>query len=226
MNKLNKNVVIISGVAGSGKGSVWSVLRNYPDKFGISISYTTRPPREGETDGVEYNFISEQEFDQAVKNNEFLEWEEVHFDKYGTKKADLDAIIAKGLIPVLELDVKGMEHIKKMYDNIISIFITTPTMEDAMERLKKRGTETEATLKKRISRYKMEMAYAKNYDYIIVNGDLERAQKELLNILNNTVLTTKSELKSLYAYGAKKAKKSGITAKNLNKNISECRKLI
>ena len=184
MKNLKDKIIIISGVAGSGKGSVWSVLRNYPDKFGISISYTTRSKREGETDGVDYHFISEQEFDQAFKNNEFLEWENVHFDKYGTKKADFDEIISGGRIPVLELDVKGTVEVKKIYPNNLCIFITTPIMEDAMERLKKRGTETAETLNKRISRYKMEVAYAKDYDYIIVNDDLKRAQQELLAIIN------------------------------------------
>lgn len=184
MNKSKSKIIVISGVAGSGKGSVWSVLKNYPDKFGISISYTSRKPREGEANSVDYNFISEQEFDKAVKEGEFLEWENVHFDKYGTNKADFEQILASGKIAVLELDVKGMENIADKYKNITSIFITTPTMEDAMKRLKKRGTEDERTLEKRISRYKMEMTYAKNYDHIIVNDDLKRAQEELLEILS------------------------------------------
>jgi len=182
--KLEKPIIIISGVAGSGKGSVWSILKKYPDKFGISISYITRVPREDEADGLDYNFISEKEFNEAVKNGEFLEWEQVHFDKYGTKKKDFDQIIAGGKIAVLELDVKGMAHIKKKYDNIISFFITTPTMDDAMKRLKLRRTEDAKSLKKRISRYKMEMSYAKNYDHIIVNDSLERAQKEILDYLD------------------------------------------
>lgn len=184
VSKNPKPILIISGVAGSGKGSVCGILKKYPDKYGFSISYTTRAAREGEVNGVDYHFISEKEFDQAVKNNQFLEWEQVHFDKYGTKKLDFDNIIASDKIPILEVDVNGMGNIKKKYENIISIFITAPTMEDAMDRLKNRGTENAKSLKKRISRYKMEMSCAKNYSHIIVNDDLGRAQQELLDIVN------------------------------------------
>ena len=184
LEKFNNKIIIISGVAGSGKGSVWSVLRKYPEKFCISISYTSRKPREGEINGFDYNFISEKEFDQAVKNNEFLEWEQVHLDKYGTKKFDFEQIIASDKIPILELDVNGEKQILKKYDNIISIFITTPSTEEAMERLKLRGSEDRKSYEKRVSRYKMEMECAKNYDHIIVNDNLDRAQKELLTILS------------------------------------------
>jgi len=183
MDKLQNKIIIISGVAGSGKGSVWSILKKYPEKYCYSVSYTSRKKRKGEIEGIDYHFINEKEFDQAVKNNEFLEWEQVHFDKYGTKADDFNKIISSGKIPVLILDVKGMLSIKKKYDHVISIFIVAPTIEEAMSRLKKRGSETEETLKKRISRYKMEMAYAKDYDYVIVNDNLERAQKELLSII-------------------------------------------
>lgn len=184
MDKTSNKIIIISGVAGSGKDSVFSILKKYPDKFCYSVSYTSRGQREGEVEGIDYHFISEKEFDRAVKNNEFLEWEQVHFDKYGTKEQDFEKIISGGKTPVLILDVKGMSSFKKKYDHIISIFIVAPTIEDAMKRLKKRGSETEKTLKKRISRYKMEMACAKNYDHIIVNNNLERAQRELLEIIN------------------------------------------
>lgn len=181
-------IIIISGVAGSGKGSVWRILRDYPDKFGISVSHTSRALRKGDVVDEDYHFISEQEFDKAVENNEFLEWEQVHFDKYGTKKADFEAIIAKGLIPVMELDVNGTKKIKKLYPNNLCIFVTTPTIEDAMKRLKKRGSEDKKALEKRIYRYKMEMACAKNYDHIIVNDNLEHAQQELLTILRDSCL--------------------------------------
>ena len=183
---ISKNkIIIISGVAGSGKDSVFSVLKKYPKKYCYSVSYTSRKPREGEVNGADYQFISQREFDIAIEKNQFLEWEQVHFDKYGTKKYDFEKIISSGKIPVLILDVKGMMSFKKKYDNVISIFIVAPTIEEAMRRLKKRNTETEKTLKKRISRYKMEMSCAKDYDYIIVNDDLERTQKELLSVIEN-----------------------------------------
>jgi len=185
MKITNKKIIVISGVAGSGKDSVFSILKKYPKKYCYSVSYTSRKPRVGEVNGVDYNFVSQREFDIAIEKNQFLEWEQVHFDKYGTKKYDFEKIISSGKIPVLILDVKGMMSFKKKYDNVISIFIVAPTIEEAMRRLKKRNTETEKTLKKRISRYKMEMSCAKDYDYIIVNDDLERTQKELLSVIEN-----------------------------------------
>lgn len=188
MKKINKKTIIaISGVAGSGKGSVWKVLRNYPEKFAISTSYTTREPREGEVEGGEYHFISDQEFDLAVKNNEFLEWEQVHLDRYGTKRKDFEKLIYSGKNPVLEIDVKGVKNIRKRYNNIFTVFITAPSLKVAVSRLKKRGTENEKSLNKRISRYNLEMKYAKDYDSIIVNDDLERARKELIEILKMNI---------------------------------------
>lgn len=184
---MNKKIIAISGVAGSGKGSVWRVLKNYPDKFGISVSYTTRKRREGETDGREYHFVSDEEFDFAVKSDEFLEWEQVHLDRYGTKKDDFERIMASSKTPVLEIDVKGVKDIKKRFDNVLTIFITAPSLEVAMERLKKRGTEDKKSFEKRIARYHSEMEYAKNYDHIIINDNLERAQKELLGIINKKI---------------------------------------
>lgn len=174
---LNKKIIAISGVAGSGKGSVWGILKNYPEKFAISVSYTTREPREGEINGREYHFVSDQEFDLAVKNGEFLEWEQVHLDKYGTKKKDFENLISSGKTPVLEIDVKGVKNIRGKFDNVFSVFIIAPSLEVAMERLRKRGTEDQKSFKKRITRYNFEIKYAKDYDCIIVNDNLNRAQK-------------------------------------------------
>lgn len=182
---MDQIIIAISGVAGSGKGSVWKILKKYPEKFAFSVSYTTRELREGEVEGREYHFISDEEFDLAVKNGQFLEWEQVHLDKYGTKKKDFEALIKSGKIPVLEIDVLGVKNIKEKFGNVFSIFITTPSLEAAMKRLKKRGTEDQKSFNKRITRYHFETKRAKEYDHTIINDNLERARKELLRIVNN-----------------------------------------
>lgn len=184
MKKYNDNIILaILGVAGAGKGSVSSILRKYPETFGFSVSYVNRAPRPDETPGVEYNFVSDAEFDEKVKKGEFLEWEHVHDNKYGTGKADFDGLLESGKIPVLEVDVKGLKNLKKKYNNIVSFFIIPPSVEIAMERLKKRRTETEEQIALRVSRYQMEMEEGKKCDHIIINDDLARAQNELLNII-------------------------------------------
>jgi guanylate kinase len=184
MNRNNKQIIAVSGVAGSGKGSVWGILKEYPEKFCFSVSYTSRAKREGEVDDREYRFITGAEFDKAIDGGEFLEWENVHLDKYGTKKKDFEELLSSGKIVMIEIDVKGAKNLLNKFENVLTIFITTPNLESAMERLEKRGTENKKSLEKRISRYNFEMEFAKEYDYIIVNDDLGRAQKELLEIVN------------------------------------------
>lgn len=175
--------IIISGVAGSGKSSVVAKLKEYEDKFAFSVSYTTRKPRPGESDGVDYHFISAEEFDNGVRNNEFLEWEGVHTDKYGTKRADFEQIMHDGKNPVMTIDVKGAENIKKIYKNALLIFITPPTLEEALRRLQTRGAETTEEIAVRVSRYNLEMSYKDKYDYIIVNDVLAEAKSKMLSII-------------------------------------------
>ena len=175
--------IIISGVAGSVKSSVVAKLKEYEDKFAFSVSYTTRKPRPGESDGVDYHFISAEEFDNGVRNNEFLEWEGVHTDKYGTKRADFEQIMHDGKNPVMTIDVKGAENIKKIYKNALLIFITPPTLEEALRRLQTRGAETTEEIAVRVSRYNLEMSYKDKYDYIIVNDVLAEAKSKMLSII-------------------------------------------
>lgn len=182
----NNLILIYSGVAAAGKGSVSACLKNQPEKFSYSVSYTTRSPRPGDKDG-DYHFVTEEEFNLKIKAGDFLEWEEVHGYKYGTAKKDFDAILASGKIPVLELDVKGMENLKKRYRGVISIFIIPPSVEIATERLKSRASESKEEQEKRISRYNLELSYKDKYDHLLINDDLERAQKELLEIVDNEI---------------------------------------
>ncbi len=179
-------IIAISGVSGAGKGSVCACLK-LNDKIEFSISYTTRSKRPGEENGREYQFISNSEFDNAVKNGEFLEWEEVHHDKYGTKKKDLENILAEGKIALLDIEYKGVGNVKKLFSNVITVFITVPSAEVAMERLKNRGTETKSEIDLRIKRYAEEMSHEKDYDHVIVNDDLKQAQDELIKIVDTLI---------------------------------------
>jgi len=179
-------IIAVSGVSGAGKSSVCSCLKNNSN-IEFSISYATRGKRLGEENGREYWFISNAEFDQAVKNGEFLEWEEVHKDKYGTKKKDLENILSSGKIPLLDIEYKGVGNVKKIFSNVVTIFITVSSINVAMERLRNRGTETESEMELRVKRYAEEMIHEKDYDHVIVNEDLKKAQAELISIVESLI---------------------------------------
>ncbi len=175
-------VLIISGVAGSGKDSLIEVLWSHPDLFEVAVSYTDRPIRPGEIDGKNYHFISRGEFDDSIKEKEFIEWEQVRGEfRYGRKKADLKKAFLTKKTVVMSVDVLGFAKFKKMYDTA-SVFIIPPSPEEAIARLKKRGNDTAEGLQNRIDRYTLELSYKDKYDHIIINDDLAAAQKELLAI--------------------------------------------
>jgi len=182
---MNSFILVLSGVSGSGKGTLWRFLKDMPEEFANVISYTTRNTiRPNEVDGVDYHFVTLAEFDQAIENDEFIEWENVHQYKYGRKKADFEAALNSGKIPVLELDVKGMVKFQRLFPNqVVSIFVTPPTIEETINRLRLRGTETEAEIELRRERYEMEHSYRDQYDHILINDDLENAKRELLDII-------------------------------------------
>ena len=175
-------VLIISGVAGSGKDSLIEELWRHPDLFEIAVSYTDRPIRPGEVDGKNYHYITSSEFDSGIAKGEFIEWEKVRGSyRYGRKKADLKKAFKNGKTVVMSAEPLGFIKFKKMYD-VASVFITPPSLEEAIIRLKKRGNDTHEGLKNRIDRYALELSYKDKYDHIIINDDLEQARKELLLI--------------------------------------------
>ena len=175
-------VLIISGVAGSGKDSLIEELWRHPDLFEIAVSYTDRPIRPGEVDGKNYHYNTSSEFDSGIAKGEFIEWEKVRGSyRYGRKKADLKKAFKNGKTVVMSAEPLGFIKFKKMYD-VASVFITPPSLEEAIIRLKKRGNDTHEGLKNRIDRYALELSYKDKYDHIIINDDLEQARKELLLI--------------------------------------------
>ncbi len=177
---INKKGEIIAIAAPSGAGKttiVKKILSQFPQLV-FSISATTRPKRASETDGVEYKFLSEKEFEQRIINNEFIEWEKFYDYYYGTFKSVIDETVNSGKPIMLEVDVKGALSIKKLYPEAHLIYISPPSYNELVNRLRDRKTESESDFKKRIERAKMELSLKDKFDYIIVNENLEKAVKE------------------------------------------------
>jgi guanylate kinase len=150
----------------------------------LSVSATTRKPREGERDGVAYYFLSEDEFTRRVEAGDFLEWDG-HFDKrYGTLRSEVDARLEAGHSVILEIDVNGALNVKRVSPDAVLVFIAPPSLEVLEARLRGRGTETEEQIALRLGRVEMEMAKAAQYDEVVVNDDLETAVDELDAIMD------------------------------------------
>lgn len=183
---MNKGVFIFSAPSGSGKTTILKpILEKLKDKFGFSISATTRPAREGEKDEVDYYFITPEKMKEHIANGDFLEWEEVYPGKYyGTYKAELDRIWQQGKYVIFDIDVKGGVNIKNILKNqACSIFIMPPSIEELERRLRNRNTESEDTLKERLSRAEMEISLSDNFDFVVCNDDLDKAIERVEEII-------------------------------------------
>ena len=170
---------IFTAPSGAGKTTIVRHLLKQYDFLGFSISATTREKRAHEVDGKDYYFLSKEEFDKRVKNDEFVEWEEVYEDRYGTLKSEVERVWALNKHVVFDIEVKGATNIKKLYgDRCKAIFIKPPSLKILIERLTNRNTESESSLRKRIARVKREMTYQNSFDAVLVNDLLEVALKE------------------------------------------------
>lgn len=177
------NLIVISGPSGAGKGTICKALLEREDNLYISVSATTRSPRKGEVDGVNYYFLTQEEFKKKVDNNEFLEWAEVHGNYYGTPKFNVEEMINEGKNIILEIDVQGALNVKKNCEDGVFIFILPPSMEELKRRIIARGSETPESLIKRFKTAYEEINYISKYNYAVVNDDLEEAVKKVQNIL-------------------------------------------
>lgn len=183
---MNKGVFIFSAPSGSGKTTILKpILEKLKDKFGFSISATTRPAREGEKDEVDYYFITPEKMREHIANGDFLEWEEVYPGKYyGTYKSELERIWQQGKYVIFDIDVKGGVNIKNILKNqACSIFIMPPSIEELELRLRNRNTESEETLKERLLRAEMEISLSENFDFVVCNDDLDEAIAKVEEII-------------------------------------------
>ena len=180
-------LIFLASPSGGGKTTIiHELLKRFPDEFAYSVSSTTREPRPGEIDGRDYHFLSEEEFRRKIERGEFLEWEHVHDYLYGTDKLKIEELLAKGKKVLLDLDVKGTLNVSKKYPHqSITIFIVPPSKDELLNRLKKRGTDSEQEIERRLERYKMEMEYAKYFQHVVVNDDLSQAVNRVLQIIRD-----------------------------------------
>lgn len=187
MSQKKGSVIIFSAPSGSGKSTIINYLMGQNLNLHFSISATSRPPRGKEQNGVEYFFLTPEEFKSHIANGDFLEYEEVYKDRfYGTLKAQVDAQLAKGENVVCDVDVLGGQNIKKHYgDKALSVFIQPPSIEVLRERLVGRGTDSKEVIEDRIARAEFELSFAPKFDTIVVNDQLEEAEAEALKVIKN-----------------------------------------
>lgn len=178
----NGLLVVISGPAGAGKGTVVGELIK-DDNVEVSISATTRAPRGTEKDGVEYHFLTREQFQQMIKQDGFLEYAEYVGNYYGSPKKQAELWMAQGKDVILEIEVQGCKKIKENNPECISIFIMPPSMEVLEHRLRKRATDSEESILKRLSRAREEISLARDYDYIIVNDGLAECIDDVKTVL-------------------------------------------
>lgn len=177
-------LIVISGPSGVGKGTVRNSLFKRSDHDMVySISMTTRKPRNGEVDGRDYYFVSEEEFLERIEQGKFLEYAKFIDNYYGTPLDKLEEQLANGNEVVLEIEINGAMQVKKKRPDAIFIFIAPPTLDDLNERLHKRGTESEEIIQERCQKAVKELAMANLYDYIVVNDDVDNAADKILAIV-------------------------------------------
>lgn len=178
---------ILSGPSGVGKGTVRARLFQKLSGLVFSISCTTRKPREGEVDGVQYRFLDEETFENRVRENLFLEWARVHGHFYGTLLADVERELERGHHVVLEIDVQGALQVKEKMPDSVMVFLMPPSLEELEKRLVARGTEKKETRKIRLQNASAEVALSARYDYAVVNDQVERAADELADIFQKEI---------------------------------------
>jgi guanylate kinase len=176
-------LIVLSGPSGVGKDTVLHELRRLDPALRYSVSYTTRAPRPGETDGVAYSFIDEPRFRDMASRGEFLEWAEVHGHLYGTAEARVKEALARGEDIVLKIDVQGAAWIRPRVDGALFIFLMPPSEDELRRRLMSRDTEDEADVDLRVRNAVAEMTEAAAYDHQVVNDDVSRAAHEILDIV-------------------------------------------
>jgi guanylate kinase len=182
-------ILLLSGPSGCGKSSLLKEVYDSLGNYYFSISTTTREPRVGEKDGVDYFFVSKEEFKKDIKEDNFLEWAEVHGNYYGTSLKPIHKALNENKLVIFDIDVQGFEQVIKKLDSITTtVFITTPTIEELEKRLHSRDTDSKEVIEKRIANAIKEIEYIDRYDYFIVNDDLKIASDQLVSIAKSALI--------------------------------------
>ena len=187
LNKATKTkLIVFSAPSGAGKSSlIKNIIEKSTGDIELSISATTRPPRDGEEHGRDYFFISDEEFNELRRSDSFIEHANVHGYQYGTLKSFVDEKIQNGISIILDIDVQGFNLIRKSIEHNLSIFIIPPSIKELRKRLTSRGLDSSDVIEKRLSNAKTELKYAEQYDYIVLNDLFENTLSELVSIIND-----------------------------------------
>lgn len=184
MEKEKSRLTVLAGPTAVGKGTlVHRLLELYPEIF-LSISATTRPPRPGEVDGEHYHFLTRERFQELIDQDAFLEWANVHgLNNYGTLRAPIEEALAQGRPAILEIDLAGVRQVRQKMPDARYIFITPPSWDELVARLRGRGSESEEEMETRLKTAKVELEAASEFDYVVVNDEVERTVHELATIM-------------------------------------------
>lgn len=178
-------LIVVSGFSGVGKGTVVQLVFDSLPNLQFSISCTTRKPRSGEENGVSYFFLSEEEFEEKIKNGEFVEYTKTFTNYYGTLKSEIDKPLEQGVDVLLELNVVGARRIKELYPDSVTIFITPPSIATLKARLIGRGTETPDSIERRLKEIENESRDIEKYDYCVTNNIARTCADEIVNIIRS-----------------------------------------
>ncbi|MBQ9860232.1 MAG: guanylate kinase [Clostridia bacterium] len=177
-------LIALSGPSGSGKGTIVKALLSQREDTVLSVSMTTRQPRPGEVDGVHYHFCTREQFEQTIAEDGFLEYAEYNGNYYGTPEAPIRRLLNEGKNVILEIEVQGAEKVMDHRSDLISVFITIPSVEELERRLRGRGTETDEVIRKRMETARYELTRAFRYDYIVLNDEVELATARINTIID------------------------------------------
>ena len=200
MIRKNKGILIVlSGFSGSGKGTIMKeLMRRYSEQYALSISATTRNPRPGEVDGVEYFFRTKEEFERMIERDELIEYAKYVENYYGTPKAYVEEQLAAGKDVILEIEIQGALKVKEKFPDTVLMFVTPPSAEELKKRLVGRGTEEMSVIESRLSRAVEEAQGIESYDYLVVNDDLDECVEEVHSIIRNEHYRVKRNLSAIY----------------------------
>jgi len=193
--KTNGNLFIVTAPSGAGKTSLVRALLAADSQVGLSVSYTTRPMRPGETDGVDYHFVSEEVFLRMLEDGDFLESAEVHGARYGTSQTTVESQLHCGRDLVLEIDWQGAAQVRALHPSAISIFILPPSFEALEQRLNNRGQDSQQVIARRLAGARAEVAHVGEFDYVIINDLFETAIQDLLAIVRSQRLRAEKQLR-------------------------------